>query len=117
MSEAAKPAGSKTVSYKGTMYNVSNITKTSSKVDGRAGDNEIVGLRSIDKTAFESYVKEHGSVTVTTVIIFDEDEMVYQNTRVTKYKELEKVIKNLDSAMDEIAKFMGKNKASLLKLK
>jgi hypothetical protein len=117
MSEAAKSAGTKTVSYNGTMYNVSNITKTSSRVDGKAGENEIVGLRSIDKPAFESYVKEHGSIIVTTVIVFDEDEMVYKNTRVSKYNDLQKVIKSLDSAMDQIAKFMGKKKASLLKLK
>ena len=115
MTEAAK-GGDKTVSYKGTMYNVSNITKTSSRVDGSAGGNEIVGLRSIDKKGFQAYVEEHGSVIVTTVIIFDEDEMVYQNVRVKKYNELQNVIKSIDKAMEQIAKFMG-NKKGLLKLK
>lgn len=110
-------AADKAVSYRGNTYNVANVTKTSSRVDGEAKDSQIAGLRSTSKQQFEKYIEQYEEIIVTTVILFDDDQMVYQTARVKKYNDLQKQIKKLDSAMTEIAKFMGRKKGGLLKLK
>lgn len=110
-------AADKVISYKGDTFNVENVTKVSSRVEGQAGDEAIVGVRSLTKKQFNSYVDKAGSVVVTTFIEFDSDQLVYQKVGVTKYGDLENVIDQLDKAMKQITKFMGRKKGGVLKLK
>jgi len=110
-------AADKVISYKGDTFNVENVTKVSSRVEGQAGDEAIVGVRSLTKKQFNSYVDKAGSVVVTTFIEFDSDQLVYQKVGVTKYGDLENVIDQLDTAMKQITKFMGRKKGGVLKLK
>ena len=110
-------AADKVISYKGDTYNVENVTKVSSRVEGEAGDEKIVGARDLSKQQFNSYVKKAGTVVVTTFIEFDDDELVYQKVGVTKYGDFQNTIDKLDKTMKEIAKFMGRKKGGVLKLK
>jgi flagellin-like hook-associated protein FlgL len=110
-------AADKVISYKGDTFNVENVTKVSSRVEGQAGEEAIVGIRSLNKKQFNSYVDKAGSVVVTTFIEFDSDELVYRKVGVTKYGDLQNVIDQLDKAMKQITKFMGRKKGGVLKLK
>lgn len=110
-------AADKVISYKGNTFNVENVKKVSSRVEGEAGDEAIVGVRSITKKQFNSYVDKAGTVVVTTFIEFDSDQLVYQKVGVTKYGDLQNVIDQLDKAMKQITKFMGRTKGGVLKLK
>jgi len=107
----------KTVIYKASMYNISNVTHFTSKVEAKTADGETVDLTNYDKTRFETFVGEQGTVMVQTVILMDDQTMVYQSATPKKYSEFDKMRKNLGSAMDQIAKFMKHKKKTQLKLK
>ena len=113
----AASAADKVISYKGESFNVANVTKTSSRVEAKAGDEQIAGARSLSKKQFNSYVDKAGSVVVTTFIEFDDDQLVYQHVGVTKYGDFQNLLDKLDKTMQEIAKFMGRKKGGVLKLK
>jgi len=114
---SAVSAADKVISYKGNTFNVENVTKVSSRVEGEAGDEAIVGVRSLTKKQFNSYVDKAGSVVVTTFIEFDSDQLVYQKVGVTKYGDFQNVVDQLDKALKQITKFMGRKKGGVLKLK
>ncbi len=113
----AATAADKVISFKGENYNVANVTKTSSRVEAEAGDEQIVGARDLTKKQFNTYVKKAGTVVVTTFIEFDDDEMVYQKVGVTSFGDFQNILDKLDKTMKDIAKFMGRKKGGVLKLK
>ena len=107
----------KTVVYKASMYNISNITHFTSRIEAKTADGETVDLTNYDKTRFEAFVAEQGTVLVQSVILMDDQTLVYQSATPKKYSEFDKMRKKLGSAMSQIAKFMKKKKATQLKLK
>ena len=107
----------KTVLYRTSMYNISNVTHFTSKIEAKTADGETVDLTNYDKTRFEAFVEEQGTVMVQSVILMDEETLVYQSATPKKYSELDKMRKKLASAMSQIAKFMKKKKATQLQLK
>jgi len=107
----------KTVVYRSSMYNISNVTHFTSKVEAKTAEGENVDLTNYDKTRFEAFVGEQGTVMVQTLILMDDETLVYQSATPKKYSEFDKMRKKLASAMDQIAKFMKKKKATQLKLK
>ena len=107
----------KTVVYKASMYNISNVTHFTSRVEAITTDGETVDLTNYDKTRFGAFLEEQGTVLIQSVILMDDQTMVYQSATPKKYSEFDKMRKNLASAMSQIAKFMKKKKATQLKLK
>jgi hypothetical protein len=107
----------KTVIYRSNMYNVSNVTQYSSKLEAKTTDGEAWDLTNFDKTRFESFVGEQGSVMVQSLILMDDKTIVYQSATPKKYSDFDKMRKNLDSAMNQMAKFMKDKKKTQLNLK
>jgi len=107
----------KSVVYKASIYNISNVTHFTSRVEAITTDGETVDLTNYDKTRFVAFLEEQGTVMVQSVILMDDQTMVYQSATPKKYSEFDKMRKNLASAMSQIAKFMKKKKATQLKLK
>jgi uncharacterized protein YxeA len=54
----------KTVIYKSNMYNVSNVTHYSSKLEAKTTEGEAVNLTNYDKTRFQAFVGEQGTIMV-----------------------------------------------------
>ena len=107
----------KTVVYRSSMYNISNVTHFTSKIEAKTAEGENVDLTNYDKTRFEAFLGEQGTVMVQSLILMDDETLVYQSATPKKYSEFDKMRKKLASAMDQIATFMKKKKATQLKLK
>ncbi len=107
----------KTLVYKNSLYNLSNVQRLGSRVEGTLPIGDKVNLERMDKKGINKLLDEHSSIVVTTYVEMDNKDMVYQNSRVKSYSDFSKMIKRLDSAMGDIQKFMKNKKSTQLKLK
>jgi len=107
----------KTIVYRGTLYNLSNVQKIGSRVEATLPDSSKVNMRTLDKNAQEKLFKDNKSVTVAMIIELDSNEMVYSNASMQKYSDYTKAAKRLDGALNDINKFMADKKKTQLKLK
>jgi hypothetical protein len=107
----------KSVVYKGSIYNLSNVQVVSSRVEGTLPSGDLVNLRGADKNRINALLDEHSSFNVATFVLMDQQEMMYQVGTVKKYSDFTTLTKNLNSAMGKIQKFMGDKKKRQLQLK
>jgi hypothetical protein len=107
----------KTIVYRGDLYNLSNVQRLGSRVEGTLPNGDKVNLKQADKKAINKLLDEHSSLMVAAYVEMDEKDMVYRNSRVEKYSDYSKIIKSMDGAMGEIQKFMANKKSTQLKLK
>jgi hypothetical protein len=107
----------KTITYNGSLYNMSNVQKISSSISGRLGNGNDVNMRTMDKKAIEALIRDEGSVMVTMAVQMDSEEMVYRRSSVDRYSDYSSMEKKFDSAMKSINKFMADKKKTQLKLK
>ena len=107
----------KTVVYNGNIYNMGNVQRIGSRVEGRLADGSTVNMKSMDKKAVEGLLKENGEVMVSMVVEMDDQEMLYQRSRVDRYSQYNKMMKRFQGAQQDIAKFMADKKKTQLKLK
>lgn len=107
----------KTIVYKNTIYNLGNVQRIGSRIDGQLADGTTVNMTNLDKKAVEGVLKDNGEVTVSMIVELDAQEMVYLRTRVSKYSDYNKMKNRFDSALNDITKFMGDKKKTQLKLK
>ncbi len=107
----------KTLVYRGDLYNLSNVQRLSSRVEGKLPNGDKVNLKRMDKKEINKLLDEHSSFVVTSYVVMDDKDMVFQNSRVKSYSDVSKMTKNLDKAMGNIQKFMANKKSTQLKLK
>jgi len=107
----------KTIVYKNNIYNMGNVQRIGSRIDGQLADGTTVNMTNLDKKAVEGVLKDNGEVTVSMIVELDAQEMVYLRTRVSKYSDYNKMRNRFDSALNDITKFMGDKKKTQLKLK
>jgi hypothetical protein len=107
----------KTITYKGDLYNVSNVQKISTRVEGKLPGGEVKNMKNMDKKAVGSLLQEGSPIVVTTIVDMDSQEMIYQRSSVTKYSEFSSMMKNINNASGKIGKFMADKKSTQLKLK
>jgi len=108
---------SKTVVYNGATYNLSNVQRIGSRVEGTLPSGDKVSLQRIDKKGFNALLDDSNFVQVTSFIELDEKEFVYRNKQVKSYSDYTKILKSQESAMNSINKFMANKKSTQLKLK
>ena len=106
----------KTIVYRGTIYNVSNVKQISSKSTGRFSDDTTVNLISADRKQFESYVKENGPIYVRQSFDLDGQEMLYQATTVKKGSQYQKMQRNFEKAGKQIMSLLSDKKKMQLEL-
>ena len=70
-----------------------------------------------DISGINDLLREHSSFVVSTYIELDDKDFTYQRSEVDRYSDFSKIVKNQDSAMDKIRKFMANKKSTQLKLK
>ena len=107
----------KTLVYGSNLYNLSNVQRLGSRVEGTIPNGEKINLKQMDKKAINDLLDEHSSLVVTTAVELDDKEFIYQKIRVKNYSDYSRVIKNQESAMNKINKFMANKKSTQLKLK
>ena len=108
---------SKTVVYNGATYNLSNVQRIGSRVEGTLPSGEKVRLQQMDKKGFNSLLDENDYVQVTSFIELDDKEFVYRNKKADRYSDYTKIVSSQESAMKSINKFMANKKSTQLKLK
>jgi hypothetical protein len=106
----------KTLVYKDAIYNLSDVQQMGSRIDGQAADGSTVNMRSLDKKGVEKLLKDNPGMVVTTLVVMDDKEMVYERRQVKKYSDYSKMASRLDGAMKDITKFMADGKKTQLKL-
>jgi hypothetical protein len=107
----------KTVVYNGNVYNMGNVQRVGSRIEGRTDDGTTIDMTNMDKKAVEGVLEENGELMVTMAVMMDETEMVYMRTRVDRYSDYNKMKKRFDGALNDISKFMANKKKTQLKLK
>jgi hypothetical protein len=107
----------KTLVYRGDLYNLSNVQRLGSRVEGTLPNGDKVDMKRMDKKEINNLLDEHSSFLVTSYVEMDDKEMVFQNSRVDSYSDVSTMTKHLDSAMGKIQKFMANKKSTQLKLK
>ncbi len=106
----------KTLVYRGDLYNLSNVQKLGSRLEGTLPNGDKVNLKQMDKKAINKLLDEHSSLMVAAYVEMDDKDMVYRNSRVESYSDFSKIAKSIDGAMDKIQKFMANKKSTQLKL-
>jgi len=108
---------SKTMVYNGSTYNLGNVQRIGSRVEGTLPSGDKVQLQQMDKKGFNALLDENKNIQVTAYVELDEKEFVYRNKRVSRYSDYTKILKSQTSAMNDINKFMANKKSTQLKLK
>ena len=108
---------SKTVVYNGATYNLSNVQRIGSRVEGTLPDGDKVRLQGMDKKGFNALLDDNKFVQVTSFVELDDKDFVYRNKQVKSYSDFSKILKSQESAMNSINKFMANKKSTQLKLK
>lgn len=107
----------KTVVYNGATYNLANVAQIRSKISGKLSDTKTVDLLNADKKQIESYLDEYKTIYVRMAFDFDNQEMLYRASSVSKYSDYSKMKKSFENANDQINKLMADKKKLQLKLK
>lgn len=109
--------GQKTVAHRGDIYNLTSVTKISSRIEAISPEGHTVNLKGVDSKQFQAFVADWGTVKATSYIDMDAQHMVYQTKNIKKHSELRRMERDLGSAMSSIQSFMKSKKSSQLNLK
>jgi len=107
----------KTVVYRDSMYNVSDVKQIRSNISGKLSDENTVNLYGADRKQIEAYLKENGSVYVRMSFDLDGEEMLYRATTVEKWSEYSRMQKDFEKAGKQIASLLAAKKTTQLKLR
>lgn len=108
---------SKTVVYNNNTYNLSNVQRIGSRVEGTLPSGDKVQIQNMDKKGFNALLDDNKFVQVTAYIELDDKDFVYRNKQVKSYSDYSKILKSQSNAMNDINKFMANKKSTQLKLK
>lgn len=107
----------KTIVYRDSIFNVSNVKVFSTRTEGVISDTQTLSLKGMDKKQFTEVLKQHNPILVRQVISLDETEMVYQAKNVDSWSQFDKMNKQFASSAKSVQKFLADKKATQLKLK
>lgn len=107
----------KNIVYNGTMYNMANVKQIKSTITGiQDGDGQI-DLKNANRKEFEALLDEEKSIYVRMAFEFDDQELLYRASEVTKWSQFTKMKNSFESAGKQISKLMANKKQIQLKLK
>ena len=107
----------KTIVYRDSIYNMGNVQRIGSRIDGQLADGTTVNMTNMDKKAVEGLLDDNDEVMVSMYVEMDDREMVYLRQRVSRYSDYNKMKKRHEGALNDIMRFMGDKKKTQLKLK
>jgi hypothetical protein len=106
----------KTVVYRGSIYNVSNVMVYSSRIEGVVSEDETLDLKGLDKKAIQRILAAHPSILVRQIITMDEQEILYQARLVNSWSDFRKISKQFERANRDLQEFIGDPAESQLEL-
>ena len=107
----------KTLVYNGAVYNLSKVTQIDTRITGKLSDSRTESLKSADRKQIEAYLKEFQTIYVRMAFEFDDKEMLYRASSVSKWSEYSNMKKSYEKAGKEITSLMANKKKMQLKLK
>ena len=105
----------KSIVYKDNIYSLANVSKVSSRMQGRIND-EDVNMKGMEKKEVNALLDEHEMIIVSTIFDLDDQELVYQRVKVDSWREFDTMVRNMENAQKKITKFMADGKKTQLKL-
>ena len=107
----------KTVTYRDSIYNMSNVQKITAREEATLDSGETVNLRNKEKNELQKFFQENDEVMVSMYVDMDQADLVYLRMRVESYSEYSRMKSRFDKALKDITKFMGDKKKTQLNLK
>lgn len=106
----------KSVQYRGTIYNVSEVKRLSSRLETVPASGEPFELTGSDRRQFDALVKEQGPVTVRSLIVLDDGEMLFEQKTLESGREFERMQSDLVDVFKKISRFMADAQKTQLRL-
>lgn len=107
----------KNVVYRGTMYNLANVKQINSVITGKLNDDTEVKLTNADRKQVEAYLDQNSPMFVKMAFTFDDQELVYRASSISKWSEYSKMQRSFEKAGKDIGSLMANKKKIQLKLK
>ena len=107
----------KTVVYRDTIYNVSNVAVFKRKVEAETSGGEKIDLGGVEKSGFNALVDANGEMMVRQSFMLDDQELLYQARRIDSWSDYNRMSKQFDNAGKDIQNFLAHKKKTQLKLK
>lgn len=106
----------KTVEYQGSIYNVSEVKQLSTRMEGVPAAGDAIDLRGYDRKRFDALIKDAGPLTVRTIIALDDKDVIYEQKKIEKGRDFERMQESLQDAYKNLTRFMADGKKTQLKL-
>ena len=106
----------KSIVYRGDIYSLANVSAVSSKLEATTPGGEVIDVMRYDKRAFNDLLKSHDSVALRSMIVLDDRDVIYEQKTVDRYRDFEKLQKDIRKAMKNVQKFMADPKKTQLAL-
>ena len=106
----------KTVTYRDSIYNMSNVQKITAREEATLDSGETVNLRNKEKNELQKFFQENDEVMVSMYVDMDQADLVYLRMRVESYSEYSRMKSRFDKALKDITKFMGDKQKTQLTL-
>jgi hypothetical protein len=107
----------KTISFRDSVYNVTEVKVYSSKTEAVISDDESVDLRGADKKRINALLEQHSSLYVRQTLSLDDLVIVYQAKSIDSWSDFNKMNKQFASANKKLKKFLADPKKMQLELR
>lgn len=107
----------KTMTYNGTLYNLTHVDQLGTRTDVNLPNGDAVTTTPLDKGAIKDLLKAHDTLSVTSLFLLDDKEVVYMKQNIDSYSDYSSQMKRFEKAQKSITKFMSEPKEAQLNLK
>ena len=108
---------SKTIVYNGSIYQVTDVQRISTKIDGITQDKQTMSLKNKEKSEIQDLIKANDPLFVRMAFMLDEQELVYRATNVDSWRDYNRMLNDFERAGDDIARLMAEKKTDQQKLR
>jgi hypothetical protein len=106
----------KSLEFGGSIYNVSDVRQISTRLEAVTSTDEVISLDSYDGKQFDALLLEKGSMTVRSLIALDDNVIVYQQQRVERKRDFNRLQDAIKDAYKKLTRFMADARKTQLKL-
>lgn len=106
----------KTISFRDSVYNVTDVKIYSSKTEAIITDDESVDLRDADRKRIKGLLEQHSTLFVRQTLSLDDLEIVYQTISVDSWSDFNRMNKQFESANEKLKKFLADPKKTQIDL-
>ncbi len=107
----------KTIVYKNSIYQVTNVKQISSKIEGVTTDKQTITLKNRDKDYVSDLIEQNDPLFVRMAFELDDQELVYFAGDIDSLRDYNRVLSRFEDAGDDIADLMAETKTEQLKLR